>query len=137
MVDFLSYSGRALFCESLMHSPAPDERRENPPDRPEQKQEKRRASVTIPRGDYDWDDVNDVWQRLANAVIIQAKEDWLEATERLQLDPSDEEAKELLLDAEEFFLSEDFLLFSKYDGKTLLHRLQRSAGQPPHGEMTR
>ena len=35
------------------------------------------------------------------------------------------EAKALLEDAEAFFLSEDYLMFTHYDGKTLLNRLRR------------
>ena len=61
-------------------------------------------------------------------MIIQAKIDWQEATQRLKEDPDDEEAKTLLEDAEEFFLSEDYLMFTHYDGKTLLNRLKREQG---------
>ena len=82
----------------------------------------------LSKEDFNWDGENDVWLRLANAVIIQAKIDWQEATQRLKEDPDDEEAKTLLEDAEEFFLSEDYLMFTHYDGKTLLNRLKREQG---------
>ena len=61
----------------------------------------------------------------ANAVIIQAEMDWREAVQRLKENPDDEEAKTMLKDAEAFFLSEDYLMLTHYDGKTLLNRLKR------------
>lgn len=103
----------------------------NPPEPAEipiQRQYKRKEGnepATIIREDFNWDGEDDVWLRLANAVIIQAKIDRQEALQRLQENPEDEGAKALLEDAEAFFLSEDYLMFTHYDGKTLLNRLRR------------
>jgi hypothetical protein len=111
----------ALFFTSVVNPPEPAEI-------PIQRQYKRKEGkepATIIREDFNWDGEDDVWLRLANAVIIQAKIDRQEALQRLQENPEDEGAKALLEDAEAFFLSEDYLMFTHYDGKTLLNRLRR------------
>lgn len=111
----------ALFFTSVVNPPEPAEI-------PIQRQHKRKEGkepATIIREDFNWDGEDDVWLRLANAVIIQAKIDRQEALQRLQENPEDAEAKALLEDAEAFFLSEDYLMFTYYDGKTLLNRLRR------------
>ena len=112
----------ALFFTSVVNPP---ESTEISPQKPRERQSE---PTCLSREDFNWDGENDVWLRLANAVIIQAKIDWQEATQRLKEDPDDEEAKTLLEDAEEFFLSEDYLMFTHYDGKTLLNRLKRELG---------
>ena len=108
----------ALFFTSVANSPEPVEISQH-------KRKEEKEPATIIREDFNWDGENDVWLRLANAVIIQAKIDRQEALQRLQENPEDEEAKALLEDAEAFFLSEDYLMFTHYDGKTLLNRLRR------------
>ena len=74
--------------------------------------------------DLDWNGERNCWRKLANAVIIQAVLDWREAAEKLALDPFDAEALEMKEDAETFFLSEDFALFTKMSGEELLRRLE-------------
>ena len=110
----------ALFFDSVVN-PSPE-----PAEIPLQRARKKESEPTcLIEEDFTWDGEDDVWLRLANAVIIQATIDRQEALQRLKEDPEDEEAKMLLEDAEEFFLSEDYLMFTHYDGKTLLNRLKR------------
>ena len=109
----------ALFFDSVLNPPEYEEI-------PLQEARKKESEPTcLSQEDFNWDGEDDVWLRLANAVIIQATIDRQEALQRLKVDPEDEEAKILLEDAEEFFLSEDYLMFTHYDGKTLLNRLRR------------
>ena len=110
----------ALFFDSVLN-PAPEPAGLPPP----KKRKKESEPSCLSEEDFTWDGEDDVWLRLANAVIIQATIDRQEALQRLKEDPEDEEAKALLEDAEEFFLSEDYLMFTHYDGKTLLNRLKR------------
>ena len=112
----------ALFFTSVLNPPEPTEIS------PQKPRERQSEPTCLSKEDFNWDGENDVWLRLANAVIIQAEIDWREGTQRLKEDPEDEEAKALLEDAEEFFLSEDYLMFTHYDGKTLLNRLKREQG---------
>ena len=65
-----------------------------------------------------------VWEELANAIIIQAAEDWRSAMRHLQKHPSDAAAKRRMRETEEFFLSEFYMLLTTYDGRTLLRRLK-------------
>ena len=91
---------------------------------------KSREPAYLNREDFTWDGEKDVWLRLANAVVIQAEMDWQESTQRLKINPDDEEAKSLLKDAEEFFLPEDYLMFTRYDGRQLLARLKKQEKHP-------
>ena len=64
------------------------------------------------------------WIRLANAVILQAAEDWRNAKKMIKNSPQDEEASKTLSETEKFFLSEYFIGLSSYSGSTLLKRLK-------------
>ena len=65
-----------------------------------------------------------VWEELANAIIIQAAEDWRRAMRHLSRHPSSMAAKAIIRETEEFFLSEYYMLLTTYDGHTLLKRLK-------------
>ena len=65
-----------------------------------------------------------VWEELANAIIIQAAEDWRSAMRHLQKHPRSVAAKARIRETEEFFLSEFYMLLTTYDGHTLLKRLK-------------
>ena len=106
-----------LYFASTLHPPSAAEK--------QQSTHAKREPAYLSKEDFHWDDEKAVWRRLANAIIIQAKEDWTEASLRLDQDPTDEEAAALKEDTESFFLSDYYLLLTGYDGKTLLHRLQR------------
>ena len=65
-----------------------------------------------------------VWEELANAIIIQAAEDWRRAMRHLSRHPHSMAAKAIIRETEEFFLSEYYMLLTTYDGHTLLKRLK-------------
>ena len=64
------------------------------------------------------------WEHLANAVIIQAVEDWRAAVRHLRKHPTSMAAKKCIRETETFFLSEYFTLLTNYNGHTLLRRLK-------------
>ena len=61
---------------------------------------------------------------LLRAVVIKAVRDYRLACRRLKRLPYDFDAKELKEEAEEFFLSEDFVFFTSVKGEKLLQMLQ-------------
>ena len=65
-----------------------------------------------------------VWEELANAIIIQAAEDWRSAMRHLSRHPRSMAARIRIRETEEFFLSEFYMLLTTYDGHTLLKRLK-------------
>ena len=70
-----------------------------------------------------------VWEEMANAIIIQAAEDWREAKRILRSPDIPEEdrlaAEETVKETESFFLSEEYMLLTKLDGRELLSRLKK------------
>ena len=70
-----------------------------------------------------------VWEEMANAIIIQAAEDWREAKRILRSPDIPEEdrraAEETVRETESFFLSEEYMLLTKLDGRELLSRLKK------------
>ena len=72
----------------------------------------------------DREGIDSPWVRLANAVILQAAEDWRDAKKKLRSSPQNEEASKTLAETEGFFLSEYFIGLSPCSGSTLLKRLK-------------
>ena len=64
------------------------------------------------------------WEEMANAIIIQAAEDWREAKRILRTCPDNAEAISTVKETEAFFLSEFYTTLITYNGKTLLKRLK-------------
>ncbi len=64
------------------------------------------------------------WEELANAVILQAVEDWRTAQRRLRRYPNSMPAQEVIRETEEFFLSPCFGRLTRVSGKELLSRLK-------------
>lgn len=64
------------------------------------------------------------YENLANAVVLQAVKDWRLAKRKLKRKPRNEDAKLMVKDCEDFFLSEYFRAFTDLDGAALLRRLQ-------------
>jgi hypothetical protein len=68
-------------------------------------------------------------EELANAIIIRAAEDWREAKRMLRSPDIPEEdrraAEETVRETESFFLSEEYMLLTKLDGRELLSRLKK------------
>jgi hypothetical protein len=65
------------------------------------------------------------YERLGNAVVMQAVRDWRSTTRTLKRNPGNYEAKRLKEDCEQFFLSQDFNVFTALDGKALLDKLRK------------
>ena len=68
-------------------------------------------------------------EELANAIIIQAAQDFRAAKHCLQEDPDNEEAKQTVAETEAFFLSNYYCTLTTYSGRTLLNRLRKEFGE--------
>lgn len=65
----------------------------------------------------------DGYQRLANAVIIEAAKDFKAAYKRMKRFPDDKRAQDEVREITRFFCSEWFEVLSDADGPTLLRRM--------------
>ncbi len=68
--------------------------------------------------------MTDPWENLANAIILQAVEDYREARKKHKKRPKNEEAKLMIADCEAFFRSDWFTALTNIDGEALLRKLQ-------------
>lgn len=64
------------------------------------------------------------YEELANAIIIQAANDYMNALKTLKLSPKNYEARQTKRECEEFFLSSWFRDLTDADGKTLMNNLK-------------
>ena len=64
-------------------------------------------------------------QMLANAIIIQAADDYRVALRRLMLNRMSREYMRVKEDCESFFQSEWFEVLTNLDGKTIMNRIQK------------
>lgn len=64
-------------------------------------------------------------QMLANAIIIQAADDYRVALRRLKLNRMSREYRLVKEDCERFFQSEWFEVLTKVDGKAIMMRIQK------------
>ena len=65
------------------------------------------------------------YEKLGNAVVMQAVRDWRSATRTLKRNPGNYECKRLKEDCEQFFLSQYFNVFTNLDGRDLLDKLRK------------
>lgn len=70
----------------------------------------------------------DGWEELGNAVVVQAADDYRAAVMRLRMFPRDEVARRMMKDAEEFFHSPRFSMFSSADPIAIFKQLQKECG---------
>ena len=68
------------------------------------------------------------FEDLANAVIVQAAEDWREAVRVLNEWPGDSDARRMKDECEAFLLSDRYEQLTKLDGARLLRMLRKEAG---------
>ena len=68
------------------------------------------------------------WEDFANAIIIQAAQDYRKARYVLSRNAQNEAAKATLLEVERFFLSEWYQMLTNVDGLYILNRL---CAEPP------
>ncbi len=65
----------------------------------------------------------DAYEKLANAIILQAVKDWRAARRKLKRKPQNESAKIELEGCERFFHSEWFTTLTDVDGAVILRKL--------------
>lgn len=66
----------------------------------------------------------DPYERLANAIILQAVKDYRTARKKLKRYPKNKDAKLMIEDCEKFFRSDWFGVLTSVDGQMLLRKLQ-------------
>jgi len=69
--------------------------------------------------------MNDPYENLATAIVMQAVKDWRDARHKLKKRPKNEDAKHTMEECERFFLSSWFEELSGLDGETVLNKLQQ------------
>ncbi len=72
--------------------------------------------------------MTDAYEDLANAIVLQAVEDWRKAVKTLKKRPRYEAAKQMRDDCEKFFRSEWFEALTNVDGSIILRKLKQEAG---------
>ena len=65
----------------------------------------------------------DAYERLANAIILQAVKDYRRTLKRLSRRPHDSDSKEDKMDLEEFFSSDWFSILTSLDPEVLIEKL--------------
>ena len=70
------------------------------------------------------DNLQKNWENLANAIIVQASDDFRWARKRLNEDPDCLKAIRMLKEVEPFFVSDWFSTLTEVDGWTILSRLR-------------
>ena len=68
--------------------------------------------------------MNDPYENLANAIVLQAVKDYREARKKLKKRKKNEDAKLMVEDCESFFRSDWFKALTNLDGEMLLKKLQ-------------
>ena len=72
--------------------------------------------------------MNDGYENLANAIVLQAVKDWRKAVKTLKKRPRYEAAKQMRDECERFFRSEWFEELTSVDGSVILRKLKQEAG---------
>lgn len=67
----------------------------------------------------------DPYERLANAIVLQAAKDYRTALRRLNHDPYDYAARMKIKELERFFLSSWYAVLTNVDGELLMERLRK------------
>lgn len=71
----------------------------------------------------------DPYERLANAIVIQAAEDYRTALKRIKRNPKNRDAIDEVLQIEQFFRSGWYQVLTSIDGEYLIRRLQEEIRQ--------
>ena len=72
--------------------------------------------------------IEENYEKLANAIIIQAADDYRKAAKRLKHNPNHRESKETIEEVERFFRSDWYSVLTDVDGEFLLRKLKEEAG---------
>lgn len=68
--------------------------------------------------------MNDPYENLAQAVILQAVKDYRTARKKLKYHPKNKDVKLMIEDCERFFRSDWFGVLTSVDGQMLLRKIQ-------------
>jgi hypothetical protein len=71
----------------------------------------------------------DPYEKLANAIILQAVKDWRHAMVLLRRHPNSTEGKRIKYDTEKFFTSKWFSCLTEIDGDMLLQKLREEVNK--------
>ncbi len=71
----------------------------------------------------------DAYEKLANAIILQAVKEWRTARRKLKRKPQNESARSELESCERFFRSEWFTTLTDVDGAVILRKLYEEDGR--------
>lgn len=71
----------------------------------------------------------DPYEALANAVVLQAVNDYRDAVKKLSRGRKNDTAQAMKEECEKFFKSSYFNQFTELDGNTLLSRLEKEASE--------
>lgn len=71
--------------------------------------------------------MNDPYEKLAGAIILQAVKDYRTARKKLKKYPKNKDAKLMIEDCEKFFCSDWFAALTSIDGQALLNKLQEES----------
>ena len=71
--------------------------------------------------------MRDPYGELANAIVVQAANDWRKAVKKLEEDPYSKPAGAMRKECERFFLSRWFTMLTSVDGKMILRKLKEEA----------
>ena len=69
--------------------------------------------------------MNEFYEDLANAIIVQATKDWRQAVRTLKKHPRYQPALQMREECERFFLGEWFQALTKVDGSMILRKLKQ------------
>ena len=72
--------------------------------------------------------MNELYEELATAIILQAVEDWRKSVKALKKRPHCTEAMMMKDECEQFFLSEWFGVLTSVDGSMILRKLKQEEG---------
>ena len=64
------------------------------------------------------------YEKLANAIILQAVKDYRAAKKKLKKQPTNKDAEIMIKDTERFFCSDWFTALTDVDGSVILRKLQ-------------
>ena len=64
------------------------------------------------------------YEKLANAIILQAVKDYRAAKKKLKKQPTNKDAEIMIKDTERFFRSDWFTALTDVDGSVILRKLQ-------------
>ncbi len=81
--------------------------------------------------------MNRNWEDFAQAIILQAVDDYRKCRRRVRQKPDQKEAQAMIREVEKFFRSRWFRQLSDVDGSTILYNLRANLFRPPVAEISK